>query len=122
MNPLLMVGAGILALAGLASLAGKKKRDTSYTREAFYKTAGTPDPKVPTSTLSEVPISARTMLRQGSRGADVVVWQRVIGAAQDGIFGPLTDKGTRGFQREHGLVVDGIVGPKTWTVAYSMYR
>lgn len=32
----------------------------------------------------------------------------------DGIFGPLTLKRVRAFQTQHGLSVDGIVGPVTW--------
>jgi peptidoglycan hydrolase-like protein with peptidoglycan-binding domain len=33
----------------------------------------------------------------------------------DGIFGPETDGRVRQFQQSNGLVVDGIVGPKTWS-------
>jgi peptidoglycan hydrolase-like protein with peptidoglycan-binding domain len=33
----------------------------------------------------------------------------------DGIWGPITDSAVRGFQRSHGLTVDGIVGPQTWS-------
>jgi len=32
----------------------------------------------------------------------------------DGIFGAETNAAVRTFQGGHGLVVDGIVGPKTW--------
>lgn len=61
----------------------------------------------------------RATLRLGSRGADVVAWQQVIGVEPDGAFGPLTDYATRAWQDLHGLTVDGIVGPKTWAVAES---
>jgi hypothetical protein len=37
----------------------------------------------------------------------------------DGIFGKNTDKGVRQFQADQGLVVDGVVGQKTWKALWS---
>lgn len=45
---------------------------------------------------------------------DVRVLQRALGLVADGLFGELTEAKVRGFQAEHGLKVDGIVGPETW--------
>src|SRR6266702_791808 len=60
----------------------------------------------------------RETIQLGSRGSTVVDWQcGVIGCTCDGIFGPNTDRLTRQWQTAHGLVPDGIVGPKTWAVA-----
>jgi hypothetical protein len=47
------------------------------------------------------------------RGADVAAIQRIVGADDDGIFGPDTDRKVRAWQSDHGLKSDGIVGPKT---------
>lgn len=60
-----------------------------------------------------------TTLRRGARGDEVVELQKILakdGSSLeiDGIFGPGTQSAVRSFQKRHGLVVDGIVGPKTW--------
>jgi hypothetical protein len=62
----------------------------------------------------------RELLRRGSRGKAVEVWQRVLveaghQLAVDGIFGPITARATRAYQAARGLVADGIVGPITWS-------
>lgn len=49
--------------------------------------------------------------------------QRKIGMPidlQTGNFGPMTEARVRGFQRQHDLVPDGIVGPKAWAVLEEM--
>jgi lysozyme len=71
-------------------------------------------------------------LRLGSKGPDVVVWQKLLnadaglwrklfvgGLAPDGDFGPKTAAETRAWQKERGLVPDGVVGPETWAKAIS---
>lgn len=59
------------------------------------------------------------------KGDDVLSLQKkllargysVVGSA-DGIFGKKTDAGVRQFQADQGLVVDGVVGPKTWSALW----
>lgn len=53
-------------------------------------------------------------IKEGSRGGDVKLLQKYIGAWQDGIWGPKTTSAVKKWQSEHGLVADGIVGKKTW--------
>jgi peptidoglycan hydrolase-like protein with peptidoglycan-binding domain len=58
------------------------------------------------------------LIKFNDRGEDVKRLQadlRYLGenCSPDGIFGPITLAAVRNFQRKHGLVVDGLVGPKT---------
>ncbi|MGU2443282.1 N-acetylmuramidase domain-containing protein [Burkholderia cenocepacia] len=60
-------------------------------------------------------------LRLGNRGADVSYLQRQLIAAgarldTDAIYGSATRDAVMAFQATHGLVADGIAGPKTWSM------
>ena len=64
------------------------------------------------------------MLGLGSTGDEVLRLQNaliahgVIGDTpgnHDGVFGPGLDAAVRRFQQDHNLVVDGFVGPQTWS-------
>lgn len=67
-------------------------------------------------------IQKRRTLRKGMKGSDVILVQQILKKegydigkyGVDGDFGKDTDKAVRQFQLEKGLVVDGIVGAKTW--------
>jgi peptidoglycan hydrolase-like protein with peptidoglycan-binding domain len=60
-------------------------------------------------------VQPRPTLRRGASGDLVKQIQAKVGVNADGKFGPKTEAAVRAFQREHGLVPDGIVGPKSWT-------
>lgn len=47
------------------------------------------------------------------KGADVVRVQALVGATRDGVYGPKTALAVQGWQKIHGLTIDGIVGPVT---------
>ena len=65
-------------------------------------------------------IVSATPLRRGSRNEAVRVVQRKLGdigidaGIPDGIFGKLTTRAVKRYQRANNLKVDGIVGPATW--------
>ncbi|MEO9600534.1 peptidoglycan-binding domain-containing protein [Parasphingorhabdus sp.] len=55
----------------------------------------------------------RPTLRRGARGEWVERLQAKLELNVNGIFGPLTEAAVRQYQRDEGLVADGIVGPLT---------
>jgi peptidoglycan hydrolase-like protein with peptidoglycan-binding domain len=67
------------------------------------------------------------ILRRGSTGPEVSRWQTFLTEQKfgevegfspiDGIFGILTEDGTKGFQTREAIKVDGIVGPETFGAA-----
>lgn len=64
---------------------------------------------------TETTKSVLPVLKTGSKGKAVAVWQIIADAIPDGEFGTQTEKATKIFQQQHGLEVDGIVGEKTWS-------
>lgn len=58
-------------------------------------------------------------LRKRDAGSDVRYVQSFIGSDKcgpvDGLYGPKTVSGVRWYQKMRGLVVDGVVGPQTWS-------
>jgi N-acetyl-anhydromuramyl-L-alanine amidase AmpD len=56
----------------------------------------------------------RQTLRRGDTGDLVKIVQSKVGVAVSGTFDAVTEAAVRQFQRDHGLVPDGIVGPRTW--------
>jgi len=82
-------------------------------------------PPQPPVTPPTVPVFPGTALRVGSRGENVRLIQEYLNRissrypsiprlTEDGIFGPVTERAVREFQRLFGLTQDGIVGPITW--------
>ena len=61
-------------------------------------------------------------IRKGSKGEIVKEMQRILerlgydlgSCGVDGDFGRMTEKAVKVFQKDHGLVVDGVVGLNTW--------
>lgn len=85
------------------------------------------------NTLGIGTIPPDSILRQGSRGADVITLQYLLNViaeyypsipapVQDGIFGSGTRSSVMAFQQRMGLNPDGTVGPLTWTALYDTYQ
>jgi peptidoglycan hydrolase-like protein with peptidoglycan-binding domain len=56
----------------------------------------------------------RPTLRRAASGLLVAQIQAKLGVEGPDQFGPRTEAALRAFQRDHGLVPDGVVGPRTW--------
>ena len=83
-------------------------------------------------TLGIGTVPPSTVLRQGSRGNDVLTLQHILNVisefypnipsvSQDGIFGSGTNQAVIAFQQMMQLTPDGIVGPATWQALYDVY-
>jgi len=75
-------------------------------------------PPAPAPRLPPVAAVPR-VLRRGMAGEDVAMWQRVLGVAADGVFGPGVEQATKVWQEAHGLQPDGVVGPVSRAIAAS---
>ena len=73
------------------------------------------------------------VLRRGSRGGDVRQLQFLLNfiaqfnnavptVIEDSVFDQRDENAVMDFQRAYGLPPDGIVGPATWNLLYSVYR
>lgn len=69
---------------------------------------------------STTPQTTKPTLKKGSRNEAVKTWQLFLNihgyscGDVDGIFGSKTETAVKAWQKHHGLVADGIIGPKTW--------
>ncbi|MCH5586325.1 N-acetylmuramoyl-L-alanine amidase [Shimazuella sp. AN120528] len=79
-----------------------------YWSEFVSRLKGTNKPSIPSY--------PGTLLKRGSKGENVKLVQRKLGGLiVDGIFGIKTETAVKKFQKAKRLVVDGIVGPTTWS-------
>lgn len=54
------------------------------------------------------------LLKEGSQGPDVKEVQKLLGVKESGQYDAATIKAVEKFQRNNGLMVDGMVGNQTW--------
>lgn len=55
------------------------------------------------------------LLKIGSTGVNVITLQKFLNVIPDGSFGIKTEHAVKEWQRKNNLVIDGIVGPVTWS-------
>lgn len=74
---------------------------------------------IPTPVPTPAPIPSITVLKKGSKGNEVKELQNKLNALgyncgkADGIFGAKTETAVKQYQKDTGLIVDGMAGPKT---------
>lgn len=64
-------------------------------------------------TLASLGLYQHITLSEGSKGKTVKKLQEALKIGADGAFGPGTKKAVMAFQKEKGIVADGIAGPAT---------
>jgi murein DD-endopeptidase MepM/ murein hydrolase activator NlpD len=84
------------------------------TSAAPAKSSATPAPakKLPKGVMA---YRGKELRRGEPAGPDVLYLQQKLGINPPGPFGPLTHAAVVAFQKKHGLLADGIVGPLTWS-------
>lgn len=70
-------------------------------------------------TNNQTVITLADPLGMGDRGDMVKQVQSALGITADGIFGNMTKSAVKKFQRNNGLIPDGIVGPRTFNLIIS---
>lgn len=111
---------GHLDLAATACPGGQLYLRLPEIRDRALHYGEAPPPPIPPP--APVPDLERTLsvTTPMLHGADVVKVQQLIAAngynpgRVDGWYGNITAQAVRAFQQDHGLVVDGVVGPETW--------
>jgi peptidoglycan hydrolase-like protein with peptidoglycan-binding domain len=103
-----------------------RKTDPDFEMSAFRESVAAimngvaPAPKLIPAAEPPAPLGGapgKPTVRRGDVGDLVKLIQQKVGTAVvDGLFGGKTEAAVRAFQRQHGLVPDGIVGPKSWHV------
>jgi peptidoglycan hydrolase-like protein with peptidoglycan-binding domain len=85
-----------------------------YYIDYFKEHLGEPDTEVkpaPAKKTPKKPAGKDPWLQVGSKGDKVKEVQGIVGATQDGDYGPKTEAAVKKWQAEHDLHVDGIWGP-----------
>lgn len=77
-----------------------------------------PEPDPPKEKTYMVEVRTLKYVKNNTmKGEDVKSVQAIVGAKQDGSFGPDTEKAVKSWQSAHGLTADGSWGPKSWDKA-----
>jgi peptidoglycan hydrolase-like protein with peptidoglycan-binding domain len=76
-------------------------------------------PSGASSLLTTLTTYSGMVLRRGDTGPVVAAVQQAVGAAADGVFGPLTEGAVSSWQTAHGVAATGVVDAATWRTLLS---
>lgn len=94
-----------------------------YITPVFDDKQTSPKTTTPTTSTSTTKTTIKMpIIKRGSTGKAVKIWQIIVGATVDGIFGPSTEARTLSFQNSHNLTPDKIVGDITWATALNSLK
>lgn len=96
-------------IAVTAYYRGKWQHVIRYTGTGAAASAAKPAKKKRYAVNTTMPI-----IKYGSTGKAVKVWQMILGVDPDGEFGPITRNATIQLQKSAGLLHDAEVGSDTW--------
>lgn len=96
-------------IAVTAYYRGKWQHVLRYTGTGAAASAAKPAKKKRYAVNTTMPI-----IKYGSTGKAVKVWQMILGVDPDGEFGPITRTATIQLQKSAGLLQDAEVGSDTW--------
>lgn len=82
-----------------------------------------PKPAKPIGAVASAPPAPARALKATTKNTHARTWQAKMASrgwkiTVDGVYGPDSAEICKKFQREKGLVVDGIVGPQTWAMTW----
>jgi peptidoglycan hydrolase-like protein with peptidoglycan-binding domain len=78
-------------------------------------------PVAPPTPTQPVPVPPQAVWRVGSTGDKVKEIQKVVGVAQDGVFGPQTEAAVRQWQNNLQILPDGVWGPQTEEATHNLF-
>ena len=114
---------GTMSHTGMYVLGGKIIHCSGTVKTGKITDRGWTHYGLPAGLYGDEPMpETKPTLRRGDRGEWVKIMQERLmekgydlgAAGADGAFGKQTEKAVQAFQRDKGLTVDGVVGPKTW--------
>lgn len=73
--------------------------------------------EAPAPIKNTMEVAVPMSLQRGYRGYAVIIWQALVGASIDGIFGVKTEEATRAFQKKYKLPESGKVSKEDWKKA-----